>query len=364
MQKTGIFILSAVAAVLVIGSIVFSQLSYKICFRCDADGFYNRGLEYACSDKQSHRQTGLEFIQKAAEQKLLKAELTLAELYSSDLPVGYAFSNTEQRQCYLQDVAQDQVTGLSYFETVMTDMDEGQEVAPVVLDNLALLYLEGVLSADEHVDKASMLYEKAAAEGSFPAMLQLGILSNDRGDYHKAMQWLVQASENPKDVVSSLMIGDYYMYAKGVTKDYPQAKEWYRKALTRAEKQENNESEKLTSLKDTIIARLEMVNRKLTEENGSKQRVVINYRLEGGVKHFIIFAGNHPDQPLGEVINNDGNIYAVMNENLELTRELPVSIQENFSSMNAGMQWVLTTFAINSVDNGDEVVFDFVLTGS
>jgi len=361
MQKTGIIITLVLVAILAAGGFIFSQFSYKLCFRCDADGFYSRGLEYACSSKESHRKTGLDFIKNAADQGHLQAELTLAELYSSTLPAGYTFSNTEQRECLLQDIASDQTTGMSYFESVMNTMEEGQEVAPVILDNLALLYLEGVLSAEDHVDKASMLYEKAAAEGSFPAMLQLGILSNGRGYYSKAMQWFVQASEDPTDAFSPLMVGDYYRYGKGVSIDYFKAREWYSKALARAEK---GSSEEQTLLANTAVARLDMVNRKLAEEDGGKQRVSISYRLEGGVKHFIIFATDHPDQPLGEVINNNGNISAIMNENLELTQQLPVSLQENFSSMNEGMQWVLTTFAMNTHTDAADVIFDFVLTKS
>jgi len=364
MQKTGIIITLALVAVLAVGGFIFSQLSYKICFRCDADDFYNRGLEYACSSKESHRQTGLDFIKNAAGQGHLKAELTLAELFSRALPAGYAFSNKEQRECLLQEVAPDQATGMSYFESVLNAMEEKQEFDPGILNNFALLYLEGILSADDHIDKARMIYEKAAAEGSFPAMLQLGKLSNDSGYYHKAMQWFVQASENPTDVASPLMVGDYYMFGKSVTTDYHQAQEWYSKALARTEKQETDENDKLTLLKNTAVARLDMVHRKLAEVDGGKLRVVVNYRLEGGVKHFVIFTTDHPEHPIGEVINNNGNIYAVMNEKLELTQQLPVSLQENFSSMNEGMQWVLTTFAMNTHDNAADVIFDFVLTKS
>lgn len=361
MQKTGIIITLSLVAALAAGGFIFSQLSYKICFRCDADKFYNRGLEYACNNKESHRQTGLDFIKNSADLGHLQAELTLAELFSPTLPAGYSFSNKEQRECLLQDIDSDQTIGTSYFESVITAMDAGQEIDPVILDNLALLYLEGLLSAEDHADKASMLYEKAAAKGSFPAMLQLGILSNDRGYYKKAMQWFVQASESPTDVASPLMVGDYYMFGKGVTTDYHQAQKWYNKALAHAGNQGNDANEELALLKNATVARLDMVNRKLGED-GTKLRMVINYHLQGGVKHFVIFTTDHPEQPLGEVINNNGNIYAMMNENLELTGQLPIARQDNFSSMNEGMEWVLTTFANNSHENAAELIFDFVLT--
>jgi hypothetical protein len=360
MQKTGIIITLVLVTVLVVAAFIFNQFRYKICFNCDADGLYNRGLEYACSSKKTHRQAGLDFIKNAADQGHLKAELTLAELFSTALPAGYQFSNSKQRECLLQDVTPDQTTGMSYFESIIAAMEAGNEVDPVLLDNLALLYLEGIFSAEDHADRAIMLYEKAAAQGSFPAMLQLGILANSREDYNTAMQWFVKSSDDPTNAFSPLMLGDYYRYGRGVARDFRKAGEWYSTALARAEKGSSKEQ---TVLANTAEARLDMVNRKLEEEIG-KQRVTISYRLEGGIKHFIIFASDRPEHPLGEVINNNGNITAIMNKDLELTQELSVSAQEHFSSMTKGMQWVLTTFAQNTHDNAADIIFDFVLTKS
>ena len=361
MQKTGIIITLALVTLLAAGGFIYSQYSYKICFNCDADGLYRRGLEYACSDKKSHRRVGLDFIKDAASQGNIKAELILAELYSTTLPAGYASSNPTQRECLLPEIAPEQTTGMSYFESVITAMETGETIDPEVLDNLALLYLEGIFSAEDNVNKASMLYEKAAAEGSYPAMRQLGILANAHGNYTQAMEWFVQAAENPTDASSPLMIGDYYRYGKGVAVDYLKARDWYTKALTRAEKGQDEEQKLQTN---TAVARLDMVQRKIAADGGDSQRIAIRYRLEGGVQHFIIFVTDYPDIPLGEVINNNGTISAIMNENLELNQQLQVSVQENFSSMIEGMQWVLTTFAMSTNTDAGDVVFDFVLTKS
>ncbi len=363
MQKTGIIITLVIIAVLAAGIFIFSQFSYKICWRCNADQYFIRGTEYTCNDKQSYRQTGLKFIERAAGLGHTRADLLLAELYSSDLPAGYALSNTEQKECLQEDVTPDQTTGTSYFTSVIAAVEKGEEVAPETLNNLALLYLEGIVATDNANEKAGRLYEKAAAAGDLLAMSQLGTLSNDQGYYPKAMRWLVKAAENPTDFVSPLMIGDYYMYGKGVVINYQKAEEWYNKALSRSGKSDQDKDDTGLGPDDVVLARLEMVQRKLAD-NGQKQRMTINYSIDGGVKHFIIYTTNHPESPVGEVINDNGNIHATMNETLAFTSQLPEPRQENFSSMNEGMRWVLNTFAMNTHEDAANLIFDFVLTNS
>ena len=364
MQKTRIITILVLVALLAVGGIIFSQLSYKICWRCSADEYFIRGAEYACNDKKSYRQTGLEFIKNAAGQGHIKAELALAELYCNDLPKEYLISSSQQKVCLRQDVTPDQTTGVSYFESVIGAVEQGQEVDHVTLNNLALLYFDGIVAADDHVGKAVRLFEKAAAAGSFPAMMQLGKLANDKGYYSKAMQWFVQASEDSADFSSPLMVGDYYLYGKGAALDYKKAEEWYNKARIRAGKADKGAGDAQSLIEEVSLARLDMVKRKIEEQGVRTQRVAISYHIEGGVKHFVIFAADRPEEHIGEVFNDNGSIYAAMNENLEFASLLPESRQENFSSMNEGMRWVLTTFAMNTHEDAAEVIFDFVLTKS
>lgn len=363
MKKTGIIITLFFIAVLAVGSIIYSQLSYKICWRCNADDYFNRGLEYTCSDKKNYRRTGLNFIGNAAGQGHIKAELTLAELYIDNLPQEYILSNSEQITCLRQDVVPDQKTGLSYFKSVMAVVEQGKDVAPVTLNNLGLLYLEGIIPADNPVGKATPLYERAAVAGSFPAMTKLGKLSNDIGDYSKAMQWFVGASEDPANGLSPLMVGDYYFYGKGTAIDYQKAEEWFNKALTRAGKSDKDDEAQLL-LKDMSIARLDLVQRKLSGEGSQKQQVAISYHIDGSVKHFVIYAADHPEEYIGEVINDGDSITAIMNENLEFTAQLSEPQQEDFDSMNEGMFWVLNTFAVNTHDDPANLIFNFVITKS
>jgi len=362
MKKTGTIITLFLVAVVAVGGLIFSQLSYKICWRCDADGFFNRGMEYSCNERESYRRTGLGFIDNAAGQGHLMAELTLAELYSENLPEEYVRSNSEQIICLQQEVKPDQATGVSYFESVLGAVGQGADVDPATLTNLGSLYLEGIVPADNPVARATPLYERAAAAGSFPAMRKLGRLANDRGDYRAAMQWFVGAAEDPEDGFSPLIIGDYFFYGKGVVVDYQKAEEWYKKALARAGKSDQD-GENL-ELEDMAPARLDLVQRKLAGEDGRKQQVAISYHIDGSVKHFVIFSADNPGEQIGEVINDGATITAVMNANPEPAAELPGSGRESFSSMNEGLFWVLNTFAESTHDDAANLIFNFVLTKS
>jgi len=366
MKKTGTIITLFFVAVLAIGGLIFSQLSYKICWRCDAEGFFNRGMEYSCNEKESYRRTGLGFIDNAAGQGYLKAELTLAELYSDNLPEDYVRSDSEQIICLQQEVKPDQTTGVSYFESVLGAVEQGKEADPVTLANLGLLYLKGVVPAENPVVKATSLYERAAAAGSFPAMRTLGKLANDRGDYPTAMQWFVEAAKDPADGFSPLMVGDYFFYGKGVVIDYQKAEEWYNKALTRAGKSEKDGESESLQLGNMALARLDLVQRKLAGVDGRKQQVAISYHIDGSIHHFVIFAAekDNPEESIGEVIRDGDTITAVMNTNLEGTAELPESGQQSFSSMNEGLFWILNTFAESTHDDAANLIFNFVLTKS
>ncbi len=362
MKKTGTIITLFLVAVLAVGGLIFSQLSYKICWRCNADEFFNRGMEYSCNEKESYRRTGLGFIDNAAGQGHLMAELTLAELYSENLPEEYVRSNAEQIICLQQEVKPDQKTGLSYFESVLGAVEKGAEADPATLTNLGSLYLEGIVPADNPVARATPLYKRAAAAGSYPAMRKLGGLANDRGDYRAAMQWFVGAAEDPEDGFSPLMIGDYFFYGKGVVVDYQKAEEWYKKALARAGKSKKDGEN--IGLEDMALARLDLIRRKLTGENGRKRQVMIGYHIEGSVKHFLIFAADNPGERIGEVINDGNTITAVMNANPESAAEFPEPGQQSFSSMNEGLFWVLNTFAESTHDDVASLIFNFVLTKS
>ncbi len=363
MQKTGIITTLVFVSILAVGGLILKQQSYKICWQCSADDYFVKGSEYSCSEKKSYRQTGLEFITNAANEGHLQAELMLAELYSNDLPAGYLASDSKEQACFVQDVTADQKVGLSYFQSVTDAIANGQKVDTAILLNLALLYHQGVMGTDGQMDKAVWLYEKAAADGSFSAMRTLGQLSQTAGDDSKALHWLSQAAEDPEDFESPLVVADYYLYGKGTTIDLLQAQTLYSMALSRTEKvnKEKRAAQRLT--KKVALIRLDIVGRKLEALGGEKQRVAINYHLEGGVKRFLVFVADSPVQ-IGVVFNDGAKIHAAVNADLDFA-ELCLNLKlDNFSSMTDGVQWLLNSFAGKTHDNADDMIFDFVLTDS
>ncbi len=365
MQKTGKIIPLILIGSLAVGVIIFSRLSYKICWNCSADDYFIRGSEYVCEERKSHRQTGLSFLRSSAEMGHIPAESALAELYCNSLPAEYLATAPEQKICLQRDVAANQQTGLSYFKSILKAVKNGKETDTKTLNNLSLLYADGFIRTDARGDNPEWLYEQAAASGSFQAMSTLAKLYHTNERYQEALQWFIQASESPTDFQSPLMVGDYYMYGKGSQIDYQKARNWYSKTFTRAKKARTGEEGTVRrQIKKLSIARLEMVERKLAEAQDNRQQVAIRYSLKGGVKHFIIFAADHPGESIGEVINNNGAIYAAMNENLGFADLAPESRQDNFSSMNEGMRWVLEVFAQKTHTNSAAISFDFILTDS
>lgn len=362
MQNTGKIITFGSIGILAVGAFLFSMWSYKICWNCSGDDYFMRGSEYVCEEKKSYRQTGLDFLRKSAERGHIQAELTLAELYCNVLPDGYTKSASEQKSCLQQDVTANQEKGLAYFKSVLEAVNNGKDTDIITLNNLALLYTKGFIRTDAQGDNTEWLYEKAAAIGSFQAMSLLGNLYHENRQYEKALQYFIQASENSTDFQSPLRVGDYYLYGKGTTVDYQKAHNWYSKALTRTKKSTTDKGKDRRQVKKISRARLDMVEHKLEDPDNNRQEIPIHYSLEGGVKHFIIFAAAHSEESIGEVLNDNGNIYATINENPGFSDLLLESRQDNFSSMNEGLQWVLNSFAKNIHQNSTEIFFNFVLT--
>ncbi len=362
MKKTGTIIAVSVVVLLVVGAIIFNRQSYKGCWNCDAAGYFDKGLKNACSDRPNHRRAALDFIGRAAAEGALQAEIFLAELYSDNLPQGCVGRYSEQTACLRRDVEPDREKALAAFTSVAKALEDGQEADPVVSADLGLLYLQGVLPADRPKEKAMSFYAKAAEAGNFAAMRLLARMENERGNYVEARQWLTRAAEDPTDAASLLMLGDYALYGKGQTVDYGQAEKFYAKGLERVA-QAATADETAAELKNTLSARLDMVRRKLAQAGNSGEPVTVSYHLDGSVSHFYVYAQDQPEAYIGEVINRDGTVSAVLNKDLAFAKDLQEGSRQGFDSMNQGMFWILNTYA--AATHGNEgAVFRFVLTKS
>ncbi len=361
MRKLGIALALILALILVIAGLVYRQISYRVCWQCSDDEYYNRAIQYACSDRPKYRQTALDFLDQAARQDHLQALLLLAELSMGKLPKSYHPTDAQQLTCLQRDVTPDRDRGISYFQRVIDILEEQPDGNPDLVSNIGQLYLHSIMPASDPKDQAKKWFARAAAEGNYPAMVQLARLADSEGDYAEAMKWFQQAANNSQDVASPLMVGDYYLYGKGVPVNYQEAEAWYRKALEAAQRVSGsmNKAEK-SELMAAPRIRLDLVARRLAGQE-QRQRVVITYRLEGTVKDYSIFVAEHPDQPVGTVVNRDKVITARMNKEIKFVTPPEEMEKSGFGSMIEGMHWVLATYAAHSRENPAGLRFVFVL---
>ncbi len=363
MRKLGITLALALVLTLVIAGIVYRQISYRICWDCSGDEYFSRAIQYACNDSPKYRQTALDFLDQAAQRDQLQALLLLAELYMGKLPPSYHPANEEQLSCLRRDIEPDRNKGISYFQAVIDIVEEQPDGDPDLLDNIGQLYLHAIMPANDPEDQARKWFARAAAEGNYPAMVQLARLADARGDYAEALKWFKQASTNSEDIQSPLMVGDYYFYGKGVPVDYQEAQTWYQKALEAAQRvaasmQDAEEKSRITAAPQI---RLDLVKRRLTGQQQGRL-VTVSYRLEGTVRDYSIFVEGHPDQPVGTVVNKDGVITARINPDIDFVTPPEEMEKSGFGSMIEGMHWVLSTYAVHSHDNPSELRFAFVLS--
>ncbi len=364
MRKLGITLALVLVLTLVIAGLVYRQVSYRICWDCSGDEYFSRAIRYACNDSPKYRQTALDFLDQAAQRDQLQALLFLAELYTGKLPPSYHPLHKEQLACLGRDIEPDRNKGISYFQAVIDMLEEQPDGDPDMLGNIGQLYLHSVMPANDPEDQARKWFARAAAEGNYPAMVQLARLADARGDYGEAMKWFRQAANNTQDLQSPLMVGDYYFYGKGVPVDYQKAKTWYRKALEAAKQvAASMDEEEKSRLMAAPRIRLDLVERRLAGQEQGKL-VTIPYRLEGTVRNYSIFVEGHPDQPVGTVVNRDGVITARMNEKIEFITPPEEMEKSGFNSMIEGMHWVLSTYAVHNHEDAADLRFAFALKKS
>ena len=157
----------------------------------------------------SNPSVGLGLIEKSAGLGYIDAQDNLASLYLKGVIVP-------------QDYAQ----AASWFRKAA---DEGDAAAQ---DGLGLLYNGGLGVPQDHVQAASW-YRKAAEQGYADAQYNLGVMYKyGQGvpqDYAQAVSWYRKAAEQG-DADAQFNLGNMYNNGQGVPQDYAQAVSWYRKA--------------------------------------------------------------------------------------------------------------------------------------
>jgi TPR repeat protein len=86
-----------------------------------------------------------------------------------------------------------------------------------------------VLTVEKNREKAKILLEKPARDGSSVACRQLALIFYKENNYKSAMQWFEKASVN-NDPESLRYLGILFFLGQGVKQDYKKADLWLTKA--------------------------------------------------------------------------------------------------------------------------------------
>ena len=147
---------------------------------------------------------GLEWIQKAAINKLAYAESFLGTMYANG-----------------EGLTKDESEAVKWYRKAAEQGDARAQY------NLGLMYLSGRGVMKDEAE-AVKWYRKAAERGDSMAQFNLGCLYHNK-DEAEAMKWFRKAAELG-DSKAQFNIGNAYSTGEGVTKDDLEAVKWYRKA--------------------------------------------------------------------------------------------------------------------------------------
>lgn len=333
-----------VSCILLAASAILYNYSYKICWHCSTQDFYQRGKEFVCRDKDELRQTGLDFLRLAADRNQPEAQLLLAEGYLVDLPTGYISKDATASGCLKGQLHKNIGAAKQLFNRAYTQMRQQELTDNQVLFNFAVLIESGVLSSSEPELEAHTLFMRAAENGNYAAMSKLAFSYHEKAQYQAANKWLRSAAEAGKDAQPALILGDDFFYGKGATVNYEKAVYWYRVALETQQKlsARASEEERLAA-EDAPKARIEMAMRKL-QKNRMLAPMTLHYAIKGNAEHYIVHTVDHPEGPIGSVKKDVSGSIATIDNSITRALSIPTP-SKTFSSMNAGMEWLLEAYA-------------------
>ncbi len=343
-KKVILNIVLFISCILLAVSAVLYNYSYKICWHCSTQDFYQRGKEFVCRDKDELRQAGLDFLRLAADRKQPEAKILLAEGYLVDLPAGYISKDSRASACLKGQLRQNTSAAQQLFNQAYAQMQQQELTDNQLLFNFAVLIEGGILSSSEPEQEAHALLMRAAENGNYAAMSKLAFSYHEKAQYQVANRWLRSAAEAGKDARPALVLGDDFFYGKGVTVNYEKAVYWYRIALATQQKLSARASEdKRLAVEDAPKARIEMAMRKL-QKNRMLAPMTLHYAIKGNAEHYIVNTVDHPEGPIGSVKKDVAGSVATIDNSIK--RALSIATpSKTFSSMNAGMEWLLEAYA-------------------
>ena len=337
---------------------VLYNYSYKICWHCDTQDYYERGRVFVCKEDPKLRESGLDFLRVAAARQQADAQMLLAECYVPALPPGYAPVDKRAFDCLAQDLADNKPAAKELFGKAQATIQKLDAIKPVQLYNLGLLVESGMLAADDVQNQVMQYFTAAAEQGYFPAIQRLAKIYHNRGDYAAAYPWLEKAVAQHKDMHPALTLGDYYMQGKGVAIDYEKAMHWYREALQTVQKNSVTlDAEARRAAEDVPRARMDMTMRKLQQQRMFKFMTVY-YRVGGDATTYEVYCEDSPEIMVGTVERNVEGVVASLAPELKRAASV-VTPQKTFGSMNEGLDWLLNAYGKSKY--GDFKKFDFRL---
>ncbi|MBN1932094.1 MAG: sel1 repeat family protein [Desulfobacterales bacterium] len=347
-------IIIGIGVVLYFGFMAYSRLEDRYCWQCTPQEMFDKGTALILDDDVKKKEKGLRYLHGAAKKMHVDAQIFLAELYLGTFPETYYVLNADKITALRNTVPANTKKGVSYFRDLADNMDVVKGNNSQIQYNLGLLFKTGILKSKRPQEEAEKWFALSANQGNPNAMYEFGMRHHAKGEYTTAGEWFTKAFNSGKDPRSAIMIGDYYLYAKGRAKDYAQCMQWYRNALDALAQTSLTFSEATKEkLTENATQRLDLVQRK-TKSSGQIEIVTLNYGLGGGATNYSIFIPNITGQQIGEVKQEKDKILASI-KNGKGTNSTKI-----VASMNEGLYWVLKTYAVGKY--GPDKEFNFVIT--
>jgi len=291
---------------------------------------------------------GVKYLKTAAKKGNIEAIIFLGELYLDDFPDAYITDNTEKIATLRSIVSANSKKVESYFNELMKNQSFLDRKYSKSQYNLGMLYKSGILTSEDKEESYKKWLTISADNGNPFAIYQIGIYFNNKGKYREALKWFTKAFDSSQEPASAIMIGDYYFYGKGVTRDYQRSIEWYQQALSAPGSREE--------LTEWATQRLNIAERKVRSQM-SKEVVIVKYCIIGSSNSYSIFTSDLNGNLIGNVKKQNGYILAQSNI---MVKSVTSSKSAKVDSMSEGLHWALATYAKNKY--GADKDFNFVIT--